>query len=187
MYAVLSDCQPIVAGDRVVWYTTMAAAPVFYSLPVEGKLPAAAVKTKFTRGGVVYRVTKSSAKRKEVTVVGYKKNQLPDDIALDYVDYNGYRFKVTAIRKNAFKNYKRFISVEIGASVKKIGAKAFYGCSKLGTVTFSSKKYTTKSIGAKAFAKVRFNAFVIVPEKKLTAYKKLLKKKGIPSTAYFFT
>lgn len=187
VYAGLSDCQPIVAGDRVVWHITGGGSPTFYSLPINGAtLPAVAKNTKFTRGGIVYRVTKSSAKKKEVTVVGYKKSQLPEDIALDDVYYEGQRFKVAAIGKNAFKNYKKFLSVEIGADVKKIGAGAFYGCRKMGTVMFYRKKYNSKSIGKNAFAKIRFNAFVVVPKKKLAAYKKLLKKKGLPSTTYFY-
>ena len=186
VYAQLSDCQPIVVGNRVVWYIADCDSPIFYSLPINGVMPPAAAKnTKFTRGGIVYKVTKSSAKKKEVSVVGYKKSQFPGDITLDAVDYEGYRFKVTAIGKNAFKNYRKFISVEIGADVKKIGAGAFYGCSKMGTILFNRKKYTAKSIGKNAFAKIRFNAFVVVPKKRISAYKKLLKKKGIPSTVYF--
>lgn len=187
VYAELSDCQPIVVGDRVVWYAASDSSPVFYSLPINGEeIPVPAVKTKFTRGGVVYRITKSSAKKKEVTVVGHKKSKMPEDIVLDAVDYNGYRYTVTAIGKNAFKNYKKYFSVEIGAKVKKIGAGAFYGCRLVSNIQFDRKKYSAKSIGKNAFAKIRYNAFVIVPKKRLAAYKKLLKKKGVPSTAYFF-
>lgn len=187
VYASLSDCQPIIVGDRVVWYATSNSSPVFYSLPINGEEPSfPAVKTSFIRSGIKYQITKSGKKKKEVKVIGYKKSQLPEDIALDVVYYEGYRFKVTEIGKNAFKNYKKFLSVEIGVDVKKIGAGAFYGCSKLGTVRFSRKKYTANSIGKNAFAKIRFNAFVVVPKKRLAAYKKLLKKKGLPSTTYFF-
>lgn len=187
VYARLSDCQPIVAGDRVVWYTASDSSPVFYSLPISGEeLPAAAKNTKFTRDGVVYKVTKSSAKKKEVCVVGCKKSQLPEDIALDFVYYNGHRYTVTAIGKNAFKNYKKYFSVEIGVNVKKIGAGAFYGCRLVSNIQFNRKKYSAKSIGKNAFAKIRYNAFIIVPKKRLAVYKKLLKKKGVPSTSYFY-
>lgn len=187
VHAPLSDCQPIVAGDRVVWYVTSDSSPVFYSLPINGEeLSFPAVKTSFIRSGIKYQITKSGKKKKEVKVIGYKKSQLPEDIALDVVCYEGYRFKVTEIGKNAFKNYKKFLSIEIGVDVKKIGAGAFYGCSKLGTVRFSRKKYTANSIGKNTFAKIRFNAFVVVPKKRLAAYKKLLKKKGLPSTTYFY-
>lgn len=181
VYAKLSDCQPIVVGDRVVWYTTMYSSPIFYSLSLNNeKLPVPKVKTKFTKLGVKYQVTKSSAKKGEVKVIGYKKSQMPEEFALNTVDYGGYRFKITAIDKNAFKNCKKIKTVCVGTNVKKIGARAFYGCSKLTTLILENKKYTSKSIGKKAFAKINRGALIAVSKKKLSAYKKLLKKKGVP-------
>lgn len=185
VYAKLSDCQPIVVDGRVVWYTTMQSSPIFYSLALDGTKPALpAVKTKFTKQGVVYQVTKSNAKKAEVKVISYKKSQIPEEFVLNTVDYNGYRFKVTAVGRNAFKKCRKIMSLEIGANVKKIGAGAFYGCSKLQWIVLHNKKYTTKTIGKKVFAKVNTKIIVSVPKKKRAAYTKLLKKRGLPSTAY---
>ena len=170
VYAKLSDCQPIVAGDRVVWYATMQSSPIFYSLSLnDEKLPVPNVKSKFTKLGIKYQVTKSSGKKREVKVIGYQKSQIPEEFALNTVDYGGYRFKVTAIDKNAFKNCKKIKVVGVGPNVKKIGAKAFDGCSKLETLILENKKYTSKSIGNKAFAKINRKAFIAVSKKKLSA------------------
>lgn len=185
VYAKLSDCQPIVVDGRVVWYTTMQSSPIFYSLALDGTKPVLpAVKTKFTKQGIVYQVTKSNAKKAEVKVIGYKKSQIPEEFVLDTVDYNGYRFKVTAIGRSAFKKCRKIMSLEIGANVKKIGAGAFYGCSKLQWIVLHNKKYTPKTIGKKAFAKLNTKIIVSVPKKKRAAYTKLLKKRGLPSIAY---
>ncbi len=188
VYARLSDCQPIVAGNQALWYITAGGAPIFYSLPLNGeKLPVPKVKTRFTKQGIKYQVTKSSAKKGQVKVVGYKKSQMMEELILDTVEYGGYRFTVTAIEKNALKGCKKLSYIVIGSKVKKIGARAFYGCSKLDGISLLGKKYTTKTIGKKAFAKVNARVFVQVPKKKLTAYKKLLRKRGLSSMAYIYS
>ncbi|MCI5883450.1 MAG: leucine-rich repeat domain-containing protein, partial [Eubacterium sp.] len=74
-------------------------------------------------------------------------------------------------------------TVTIGKSVTKIGSKAFYGCSKIKTLTIKSTKLTTKKIGSKAFTKTPKKMTVKVPKSKLKSYKKLLKAKGVNSRA----
>ena len=94
-------------------------------------------------------------------------------------DNNGKSYKVTAVAANAFSNVKKYMkSLTIGKNVKKIGAKAFYGCSKLKTIKISTTKLTAKSVGKNAFGKTGKKCVAKVPKKKLKAYKKLLKKKG---------
>ena len=67
--------------------------------------------------------------------------------------------------------------------MKTIGAKAFYKCAKLKSITIKTTKLTTKTVGANAFKGVYKKATVKVPAKKLKAYKTLLVKKGLPKTA----
>ena len=85
--------------------------------------------------------------------------------------------------RNAFKGYKYLGKVTVGANVTTIGAGAFSGCSSLKTVTISTTQLTTKTVGAKAFSGINVKAAVKVPAKKLAAYKKLLKQKGLPAKA----
>ncbi len=73
---------------------------------------------------------------------------------------NGYKFKVTKINKNAFKNCKKLKKLTIRTTV-------------------------LKSIGKNAFKGVKKNIKIKVPKKKLKKYKKMLKKKktGLKKTA----
>ena len=87
-------------------------------------------------------------------------------------------FKVTAIEKNAFKSNKKVKNVTIGK-------KAFYGCSKLKTLTIKSSKLTEKKIGSKAFSKTPKSMKVTVPKKKYKTYKSMLIKKGVNKKAKF--
>ncbi len=187
VYMPLSDCQPIVSGKRIVWYVTDHGAPTFYSIPVDGSaISRPAAKTKFTKNGIVYQITKSGKAGGEVSVTGCKKSQMPKEISLNTVDYEGYRFRVTVIGKNAFKNNKKLTWVRIGTYVKKIGAGAFQGCSKINTIELGYKKYTTKNIGKKAFAKTKGLVGVGAPGKKITAYRKLLGKRGVSPKVMFY-
>ena len=86
--------------------------------------------------------------------------------------------KVITISEKAFCGCKALKSVTIGASVTTIGKQAFYKCSGLKKITIKSTKLTNSSVGAKAFTGTYKKATVMVPKKKLKAYKKFLKKKG---------
>ena len=124
------------------------------------------------------------------------------------VKANGKTYKVTAIAPNAFKNCRKLKqatisknvssigsgafqgcsslrTLKIGSKVSSIGAKAFYDCRALTSVTIQSKKLTSGSVGKSAFAKAGRNNYkklkVKVPESRLSAYKKLLKAKGLSS------
>ena len=92
---------------------------------------------------------------------------------------------VTKIEDSAFQGCKVLTKIILPAKVKTIGAKAFYKCAKLKSITIRTTKLTTKNVGAKAFTGIAKKAKFTVPAKKLSAYKKLLVKKGAPKTATF--
>lgn len=106
----------------------------------------------FTEGGRMYKIT--SVKSKTVEYQGleaYKAKKATRLTVPSTVTCNNVTYKVTSIAKNACKNYKKLKKVTIGKYVTKIGDNAFYGCSKLTTVTFKGSKVT--KIGARAFKK----------------------------------
>lgn len=105
------------------------------------------------KGGVKYKVTKSSAKAGTVSVAGVSNKKAKSLTIVSTVKINGYSFKVTAI-----------------------GAGAFKGCKKLKTIKVKSTKL--KTVGKKAFLKVPKSAAAKVPKSKKKAYKKLFKKGG---------
>lgn len=77
--------------------------------------------------------------------------------------------------------------ITVPAKVKKIGSKAFFNCKKLSNFTIQSKKLTAKNVGNEAFVKAGSSAYkklkVKVPSSKYTAYKKLLRRKGLSAKA----
>ena len=87
---------------------------------------------------------------------------------------------VATIGDSAFEGCSKLTKVTIPAKVTKIGKKAFCNCKKLKTVIIKTK--SLKFVGSKAFTGCYKTLSVKVPKKKLTAYKKLLKKK-VPAKA----
>lgn len=94
------------------------------------------------------------------------------------VKIGGKNFRVTAIGGSAMSGAKKLTTLKLGANVTTIGAKAFYGCSKLSNVTISGTKLTTAKTGANAFKGIRSNCRFKVPASRVSAYKKLLRAKG---------
>ena len=169
------------------------------ALPLPGK----GKNIKSTDNKAVYTVTKQG---KEVTYKApvnkkWKKVVIPATINVDGVTY-----KVTGIAKKAFANNKKITSIVIGknvktigdeafskctalktvtipASVNRIGKKAFYNCKVLKTITVKTTKLTAKNVGANAWkgvgSKYYSKVTIKVPKKKLSAYKKLFKNKGL--------
>ena len=97
------------------------------------------------------------------------------------IKINGEIYKVTKIDKNALKGNKNVTKIVVGSNIQSIGNYAFSGCKKLKTIIIQSKKLTTKTVSKKAFKGIAKKVVVKVPKKKRTAYKKLLKKKGLSS------
>lgn len=87
---------------------------------------------------------------------------------------------VTAIREKAFYKCGALNKVTIPAKVTKIGKLAFYGCKKLRKITIKTTKLVAGNVGNKVFVEIHKKAVIKVPKKKLAAYKKFLKKKGVP-------
>ena len=188
LYAPLSDCQPILSGNDVVWYVTENNSPVFYRLSVNGDSVSPEKKnTRFTKDGIVYKVTKSSSKSCEVAVVGYKKSKMSSEVFLPKkVMYNGYVYSVTKISAKAFRNCKKLKSISIPSTVTSIGKQAFAGCKNLKILQVASQKYTSKKIGKQAFKGISKRVSVVVPNKKMKAYKKLFAQKGLNKRAKFY-
>ena len=94
---------------------------------------------------------------------------------------------ITSIGNSAFEHCTSLKKVTIPSKVSKIGSRAFYNCSRLTSVTIQTKKLTSKGVGSKAFTragKQNYKKLVIkVPKGKRSAYRTLLKKKGVSSKA----
>lgn len=122
---------------------------------------------------------------------------IPSDIIL-----NGITYQVTGIASNAFYMCTKLKQVTIGKNITVIGDRAFYKCTalskikipsnikkigklafyknnRLKNITILTKKLTKKSVGKQAFLGIHVKAKIKVPSKKRTAYKKLLKAKGV--------
>ena len=95
------------------------------------------------------------------------------------ITVNGVKCQVTSIAPKAMKGNKKLTKVVIPASVRTIGAQAFAGCKNLKNITIQTPYLTKKSVGAKAFKGISDKAVIKVPKKKLKAYQKLLKTKGV--------
>lgn len=144
-------------------------------------------KTDTVKKGKVFTDSKTKAKYKVTSVgavntVSYtastNKNAVSISV-LDSVKLNGITFKVTSIGAGALKSNKKLKKLTIGSSIKTIGKNAFLGCKKLSSVTIKTTQLTDKSVGANAFKGISVKAKIKVPAKKLTVYKKILKKKGV--------
>ena len=96
---------------------------------------------------------------------------------------NGKVYKVTEISAKSCANMKKMTTLTIGKNVKTIGATAFIGDKALKKITFKGAALT--KVGSKAFKDVVKTATVICPKAKLSKYKKLLKKGGLPDSVKF--
>ena len=92
--------------------------------------------------------------------------------------YNDVEYKVVSMKKKSVNKLNKLKTLTIGKNVKSIKKKAIVKCSKLKTITINSTKL--KTVGASAFAGAAKKLTIKVPKKKKSAYKKLLKKSGLP-------
>lgn len=149
--------------------------------------------------GDKYKVTKQLGKGEEL---GFVSPNSTSDYVVIYstVVYNEITYKVTSVTgfsgnkkaktvvlgdniktigDKAFYNCKKLTTINIPKNVKKIGKQAFANCKKLKNITIATKKLTKKNVGSNAFKSINSKATIKVPKSKLSAYKKLLKSKGI--------
>lgn len=127
------------------------------------------------------RVKVADVKKKEVE---YKEpvNKKAKTVTIPAtVKINGTTYKVTKISDNAFKGNKIVTRITVGKNVKSIGKNVFSGTTKLKTITFKTTKLTQKTVSKNAFKGISKSTTIKVPKKKLSAYKKLFKSKGLSS------
>lgn len=157
----------------------------------------------YTVSSLVYKVTKSSSKYGTVKVMKARKKTYNSISVPKTVKLNGYTFKVTEIYKNAFKNNTKLKTVKIADNVSKIGSYAFAGCKNLKSVTIGKglksigskafyndkllksiviKSTKVNKVDSKAFSGIHKNAYINVPNKKASAYKKIFKNGGQAKT-----
>ena len=163
--------------------------------------------TTFSCKGLKYKVRKATEKEKTVSVVGAVSKSVKKITIPSEVNYKDHTFKVDYIRSSSFRNLKKLESVSIGRNVTAIGSRAFQNCNMLSSVKIgkgitsignyafygSEKKlkyvqiYSVKlsKVGKKAFYQSSSNGVIKVPSSKLSAYKKILKDKGIKKVVKF--
>ena len=143
------------------------------------KIPAKGTFIKDAAKKAIYKITKAGKTGATVEYVKpvkktNKKITIPATIKVD-----GITYKVTSIAKNALKGNKKVTKLVIGKNVKTIGKKAFAGCKNLKTITIKTKLLKDKTVKKQAFKGIHSKAVIKVPKGKASAYKKILRKKGI--------
>lgn len=152
--------------------------------------------------GAIYRVTSSDSKN---PTVEYKKTTAVVGGSVKIkssVKVLGITYKITAIAANTFKNNKKITSVTVGSNVTSIGKSAFEKCTKLksitlsknvedigknafkncknlNTITIKSTKLDVDGVKKGAFSGIGKKVVVKVPKSRYSAYKKLLREKGL--------
>ncbi len=96
------------------------------------------------------------------------------------VKIGNYRYKVTEIARNAFRNNKRLTTVTIEKYVTRIHPYAFYGDKKLKKITVKSK--SLKLVGKKCIQRDIQKAVIKVPSSRQKKYRKLMRGKGQSSS-----
>jgi len=95
----------------------------------------------------------------------------------DTVKYKNVTFKVESIASKAFLKNKKITTAMIGKNVKKVGAKAFKGCTRLKLVNFRAAGLKARNIGKGAFKNIHKKAEIKGPNAKATRiYKNFLKR-----------
>ncbi len=159
--------KTISSGDAK-YVVTKVGEGVEYKAPLNKKVKKVVIPATITVEGVTYKVTgiakKAFANNKKITSVVIGKN-------------------VKVIGDEAFSKCATLQSITIPAGVKQIGKKAFYNCKALKKITIKTTKLTAKNVGVKAWKGAGSKSYskvkVKVPKKKLVAYKKLFKQKGM--------
>ena len=107
---------------------------------------------KYKRAGIIYKVLKSSKKKKTVQVIKAKKDIIKVKIPA-LIKIKGYKYKVVSIASNAFVKCSKLKKAVIGKNIKNIGKKAFYKNKGLGNIKIKSKKL--KKVGNSAFRSIK--------------------------------
>ena len=122
-----------------------------------------------------YRITATGA----VKTAEYQKtlSKIQKNIKIPAtVTINKEVYRVTSIAKNCFKGNKKLKTITISKNIKTIGANAFSGCKNLKKIKIASTSLTKKSVGKNVFKGIHKKAVIKVPAKKLSSYKKILRR-----------
>ncbi|MDO4553616.1 MAG: leucine-rich repeat domain-containing protein [Lachnospiraceae bacterium] len=157
---------------RIIYKVTKQGAAVALMSGKNVKASTVTIPAKIKLKGVTYKVTSISAN-------AFKNNKKVKKVVISS--------NITSIGSSAFSGCTSLRTMQIGTGVKTIGAKAFYNCTNLTSIKIQTMKLTSKSIGSKAFQKAGKKNYkklsVKVPKKKVSVYKKLLRKKGLSTKA----
>lgn len=186
----LSDCPPVLAGGKVLWYTCKNEKVVFYRIDKEslgctvkaaGTGSPAAEGKKVSKGraasykGGRYIVTKSGRSGTAEAAFRGMDTQRKHAVIPDAVMIGGVRCKVTSIAAAAFEKDTSLVKVTVGRNIRKIGRNAFRGCRKLKRIVLRTKKL--KTVGRGAIKGISSKAVIRVPEGRKRAYRKLFRKR----------
>lgn len=143
----------------------------------------------YTVGCLKYRVTNAATNGSgTVTLTGSTLTKANEKFTIlsvkSTVIIGGVRFKVTAIGANAFNGYTHLKSLVITDGIKVIGDKAFYGCKSLTTVKLGN---SIKVAGGQVFTGIAAKPVVTVPAAKVSSYKTMFRKAGMPAKAVYKT
>lgn len=138
--ACLLTCMVAPAGQadaKTIYSTAPTADAKATSNAKAKKTTTPRVGTVFTLGNNTYKITdryEGPRDLGEVMLVKYGSNG-PHPV-FNILTYQGKKYKVETIGANAFNNPKghRITTLKLGPCVEKIGARAFYGCTKLRTI-----------------------------------------------------
>jgi len=120
---------------------TVAAKEVVEPKPIPTPVVPAQGKT-YTKGYLIYKVTKSAAKNGEVAVTAPTKKTRKTIVIPATITLNGYTFKVTSIQQRAFKSNTKLKTVTIGKNIKSIGKNAFKGIQKKAVFKIPKSRYS---------------------------------------------
>ncbi len=134
----------------------------------------------YTAGSYKYKVLNASTKSGTVSLIKPVKKTLKTARVPGSVKIGNYRYKVTEIARNAFRNNKRLTTVTIEKYVTRIHPYAFYGDKKLKKITVKSK--SLKLVGKNAFRGIYKKAVIKVPSSRQKKYRKLMRGKGQSSS-----
>lgn len=160
---------------------------VEYTTPEETTTTNNQIVSKDIKNGTVFTVKKYKAKFKVINakkktvafLSSTKKNRVKATVP-STVTYKGTKFKVVTISSKAFVNNKKLTSVVIGSNVVTIKSEAFKNCKNLKKIVVKSKNI--KVVGKKVFKALPKLSSIKVPAKKIKAYKKLFRRRGLSST-----
>ena len=178
MRGYLSDCQPIVYNNNMVWYYTCNSAPIFCSIPTDGSAAEdnTIVGEEYTIGNITYIVSKSTSNTKTVAVKNIKNNKETTITIPATITIKGEKFKVTEVKDYAFENCYNAKKIVFGSNITKIGNISMPYWNKVKTIVINGTEL--KEVKKQVFQYLTDSATIIVPKSKLSAYKKLLKGKG---------